>query len=83
MELCTLFFQLPRIFNWKVLLISGGIYGALYTYNWSTFNPKDEFHKQVSQNSEQDLLEDQSVHDVLIQQFLFGHVCFNRWIVFF
>ena len=39
--------QLPRVFHWKVGVVSLGLYASMYTYKWSTHVPREAVQSQV------------------------------------
>lgn len=39
--------QLPRVFHWKVGVVSLGIYAGLYTWRWSIFDTETSVQDQV------------------------------------
>ena len=49
--ICDMFApQLPRIFNWRVVSMSLGVYGSIYAWGWSQHVPEVSVKKQVRWN---------------------------------
>lgn len=42
--------QLPRVFSWRVGLVSIAVYGGLYTWKWSHYEPEKSVKEQVKKD---------------------------------